>query len=164
MTEGFATPDFSATRLVPEIELSRRGKHSGWFGLVHSDNANPLGIYPIPALCIAGEPGPTVLLTAGVHGDEYEGPAALMRLFEALSETDITGRLIILPQLNAPACRAGTRVSPLDGGNLNRLCPGSAEGTPTEQIAHLLCHVLFPVADAVIDLHSGGAASWSQTL
>ncbi|MEC3861754.1 succinylglutamate desuccinylase/aspartoacylase family protein [Mesobacterium sp. TK19101] len=153
-------PDFSASRLLPGVDLTAPGKRAGQIGLLHSDNDNPLGVYPIPAMCIVGGVGPTVLLLAGVHGDEYEGPAALTRLYQALEPSDVTGRLIFLPQLNAPACTAGTRVSPLDGGNLNRAFPGAADGGPTAQIAHMVSACLMPVCDAVIDLHSGGKASW----
>lgn len=154
-------PDLAASRLIAGVELMRPGKHAGSFGLPWSDNANPLGLCLIPAMTVIGAgPGPTVLLLAGVHGDEYEGPLALTRLFQALSPDQVTGRLILLPALNAPAFRAGTRCSPLDGGNLNRAFPGQADGGPTAQIAHLVRACLMPVCDAVIDLHSGGAASW----
>ena len=156
-------PDFGPTRILPGIELSRPGAHQGSFDLLWSDNANPLGVYPIPAMSVIGcRPGPTVLLLAGVHGDEYEGPVALTRLFQTLSPEEVSGRLILLPMLNAPACRANSRCSPLDGGNLNRAFPGDAEGGPTAQIAHLVSACLMPVCDAVIDLHSGGKASWFE--
>ncbi|WP_172298509.1 succinylglutamate desuccinylase/aspartoacylase family protein [Pseudoruegeria sp. HB172150] len=156
----FQAPDFSATRIQPEIDLAAPGKRSGHLGLLWSDNANPLGVYRIPAMCIVGGPGPTVLLLAGVHGDEYEGPVALTRMYQELAPEKVAGRLIFLPMLNGPACQAGTRVSPLDGGNLNRAFPGDPEGPPTQQIAHMVSACLLPVADAVIDLHSGGQASW----
>jgi len=153
-------PDFSRTQIGPEIELMAPGKHVGHFAMLWSDNANPLGAQLIPAMSIIGAEGPTVLLMAGVHGDEYEGPVALMRLFQSLDPAEITGRLIFLPQANAPAVRAATRCSPLDGGNLNRAFPGDARGGPTAQIANLIFTALMPVSDAVIDLHSGGKASW----
>ncbi|MER9599786.1 succinylglutamate desuccinylase/aspartoacylase family protein [Mesorhizobium sp. M0244] len=68
----------------------------------------------------------------------------------------VSRRLLILPALNAPAVAAGRRVSPLDEGNLNRLFPGDATGSPTEMIAHYACDILLPMADLVVDLHSGG--------
>lgn len=159
---NFAAPDFSDSRILPEIDLASPGKRAGSLGLLWSDNANPLGVYPIPAMCIVGAPGPTALLLAGVHGDEYEGSVALTRLYRFLDPAEVEGRLLILPMTNAPACRVGTRCSPLDGGNLNRAFPGDAEGTPTQMIAHMVAACLMPVANAVIDLHSGGQASWFQ--
>ncbi len=68
----------------------------------------------------------------------------------------INGRLILIPSLNLPAARAATRLSPLDGMNLNRAFPGHPEGSVTSQIAHYLTTVLFPLSDVVIDIHSGG--------
>ena len=68
----------------------------------------------------------------------------------------VRGRLILIPALNLPAAKAATRLSPLDGKNLNRSFPGRADGTVTEMIAHYLTTVLFPLADIVIDIHTGG--------
>ena len=127
--------------------------------LKHSDNRQPLGYVPIPVCVINGGHGPTVLLTGGVHGDEFEGPAALLELSRALTSQEVHGRIIILPALNAPALRAGSRVSPLDGGNLNRSFPGDPDGGPTAMIAHLVEEVLLPECDGALDLHSGGNAA-----
>ena len=55
-----------------------------------------------------------------------------------------------------PAAKAATRLSPLDGKNLNRSFPGAAAGSPTEMIAHYLTTVLFPLADIVVNIHTGG--------
>jgi predicted deacylase len=153
-------PDLSTSRLALDLDLVSPGKRAGAARLRWSSNENPLGHYPLPVMTVIGGAGPTVLLTGGVHGDEYEGPVALYRLYRALDPRAVTGRLIILPALNAPAVRAAARVSPLDGGNLNRAFPGRRDGTPTEMIAHLVESCLMPLADAVIDLHAGGKASW----
>ncbi|MDW6023299.1 succinylglutamate desuccinylase/aspartoacylase family protein [Mesorhizobium sp. BAC0120] len=109
-------------------------------------------------ICINGGEGRTVLLTAGTHGDEYEGQIALRRIAHALTQTKVKGRVIILPELNRPAVVAGRRNSPLDGGNLNRLFPGDANSGPTSMIANYVTEVLFPLADYVLDLHSGGSS------
>jgi predicted deacylase len=113
-------------------------------------------------ICIRGGDGPTALLTAGTHGDEYEGQIALLALVRVLQQAHeegrIAGRIIILPSLNRPAVLAARRNSPLDGGNLNRVFPGKADGGPTEMIAHYVTSVLFPMSDIVIDLHSGGSS------
>ncbi|MEM9048999.1 MAG: succinylglutamate desuccinylase/aspartoacylase family protein [Pseudomonadota bacterium] len=157
---GHRAPDLSASRIGTALDLAAPGKRAGHFRLTWSDNENPLGHRPVPLGVIAGAPGPTVLLTAGVHGDEYEGPVALIRLFQTLAPEAVRGRLILLPALNAPAVADAARVSPLDGANLNRAFPGDPDGGPTAMLAHLLEACLMPVADAVIDLHSGGKASW----
>ena len=100
--------------------------------------------------------GPCALLTGGNHGDEYEGPLALVELAQTLQAKDVTGRVIILPFMNHPAFMAGSRVSPLDGVNMNRSFPGRPDGTPTQKIADYFQRVLLPMADVVLDFHSGG--------
>jgi len=61
-----------------------------------------------------------------------------------------------MPQLSESACRAGTRVSPLDGVNMNRALPGNARGSVSYRIAHFLKTAVFPRVRIVIDIHSGG--------
>ncbi len=139
-----------------DIDFDRSGKQISHLGLDHSDNAHAFGIIPIPIAVIANGAGPTVMLSAGNHGDEYEGQVILRQLIREISPESINGRLIILPALNTPAVLAGTRVSPLDGLNLNRCFPGEADGAPTQAIAHYVDSVLLPMCDAGIDLHSGG--------
>ncbi len=58
--------------------------------------------------------------------------------------------------MNYPAFRAGRRTSPIDGGNMNRVFPGNPAGTLTEKIADYFQRTLLPLADYVVDFHSGG--------
>lgn len=110
----------------------------------------------IPITVIRNGAGPTALLTGANHGDEYEGPVALQALTSELEPGAIRGRVIIVPFMNQPAFRAAARTSPLDGVNLNRAFPGAPDGTPTRKIAHYFDTVLVPMADFVLDFHSGG--------
>lgn len=144
------------TRIWTPIDYDADGKQSDCLRLPHSTDLSAYGWIPIPLVCIKNGSGPTALLVAGNHGDEYEGQIALSNLAREIQVHQVSGRLLILPALNAPAVAAGRRVSPLDEGNLNRLFPGKASGSPTEMIAHYVCEVLIPMADVVIDLHSGG--------
>lgn len=156
-------PDRSLqSRLRLTIDLDQPGLLTGDLMLRWSDNANPLGYHPIPVISIKGGAGPTVLVIGGTHGDEFEGPSAIMRLARRLSPDVVSGQLILMPALNAPAVAASSRVSPLDDGNLNRAFPGDADGGPTAMLAHFVETVLLPRCDAVIDLHSGGKASFFQ--
>jgi predicted deacylase len=91
-----------------------------------------------------------------MYGDEYQGQIAAMKLARELTPEMITGRIILIPTLNIPAARVATRLSPLDGMNMNRAFPGQPKGPVTSQIAHYLTAVLFPMSDIVIDVHSGG--------
>ncbi|MEM7429477.1 MAG: succinylglutamate desuccinylase/aspartoacylase family protein, partial [Pseudomonadota bacterium] len=124
-----------------------------------ADNRQPLGFYPVPIASIAGEDGPTLLLIGGVHGDEFEGPVALMRLMHGLDPRQIKGRVLIIPALNSPAVMDSARVSPLDGQNLNRAFPGDKDGGPIAMLADHVERVLMHRCDAVIDIHCGGKAS-----
>lgn len=152
-------PSHASSRVSTDIDLAMTGRQIGDLRIRWSDNRCPLGHYPVPIVCIAGDSGPTVLLTGGVHGDEFEGPAALMRLAHSLSPNDVVGRIILLPTLNAAAVCESSRVSPLDGVNLNRAFPGDPDGGPMQMLADFVETVLLPECDAAIDLHSGGKAS-----
>ncbi|MEX3815979.1 succinylglutamate desuccinylase/aspartoacylase family protein [Paraburkholderia sp. BR13439] len=145
-----------STRIWSTIDFAKDGKQVDFLRLPISTDTSAYGWIPVPAICIKNGVGPTAVLIAGTHGDEYEGQIGLMRLARGLRQSDVTGRVIILPSLNFPAVQAGRRVSPIDDGNLNRLYPGRAHGTATEMIAHYVTHVILPMADLVVDLHSGG--------
>jgi len=142
--------------IVPTIPLDEDGVHHGFLRLPYSRDDSAWGSVMIPLTVIRNGAGPTALLTGGNHGDEYEGPVALMDLAQSLAQEDVNGRVIIVPAFNYPAFQAGTRTSPIDEGNLNRSFPGRPDGTVTEKIAHYFDSVLIPMADIVLDFHSGG--------
>ncbi len=146
------------TTVFTDIDFEKAGKQIGFLNLPHSPHLDAWGVIPIPICVIKNGTGPTVILEGGNHGDEYEGPITLGHLIRDLDPAEIQGRLIILPAINQPAVAAGQRVSPEDGKNFNRTFPGSPTGTATEQISFHMDSVLFPLADAFIDLHSGGSS------
>jgi predicted deacylase len=141
-----------------DIDFERDGKQIEHVFVPHSVNRSAYGNVAIPIVLLKNGAGPTILLTAGNHGDEFEGQIVASRLARRLEADDIRGLLIIIPGLNFPAAKHGSRVSPLDAGNLNRAFPGDPGGTVTEQIAYYVHNVLMPMADIVIDLHSGGSS------
>lgn len=146
------------TTIFTDIDYDGQGKQIGCLQLPHSPHSDAWGTITIPIAVIANGHGPTVLATGGNHGDEYEGPIALSRLIRELEPEQIQGRIVVIPALNTPAVIAGRRTSPLDGKNLNRCFPGDPSGTASEQIAHYTSHILFAMADVVMDLHSGGSS------
>jgi predicted deacylase len=151
--------DFAAmSRLSADIDLMAEGKATGFVRVPHSVHRSAYGWIPIPIVRIRNGDGPSVLMQAGNHGDEWEGQIGLGNLIRALQPKDIKGRLVILPSANFPAAMAGQRTSPIDDGNLNRSFPGNPEGTITEQIAHFIEHVLLPGFDYSFDFHSGGSS------
>ncbi len=148
----------SHSPITSEVDLDAEGRHAGYLRLPHSVHRSAYGFIPIPIVSIRNGDGPRVVLMAGNHGDEYEGQIALAMLASTLEAADVRGQVIILPAANTPAVRAGTRTSPIDGGNLNRSFPGDPSGPPTSVIAHYLESVIFEGIDYLLDLHSGGTS------
>ena len=148
----------SKSRIVAEVDFNKNGRQHGFLRLFHSVHSSAYGFIPMPIVVLKNGSGPTALLVSGTHGDEYEGQVALCNLVKSLDPAHMSGRVIILPAANFPAALAGRRTSPIDEGNLNRLFPGDADGTITQQIAYHIEHELLPMADLVCDLHSGGSS------
>ncbi|MDG2256772.1 MAG: M14 family metallopeptidase [Opitutaceae bacterium] len=99
--------------------------------------------------------GPNLLITAGIHGDEYEGMVAIRKLIGSIDNNNLRGRLTLVPVVNesAFALRSRTGEDELD---LARTCPGKDDGTTTERVAHELSQ-LIEDSDYYIDLHTGGS-------
>lgn len=123
----------------------------------------PTGLAEVPSLPVlaarGAHPGPAVFVTGAVHGDEYEGPAAIHALFRELDTRQLHGTLVGLPVVNLPAWQARSRTSPHDGVDLNRVFPGmrdpaagSSRNLAQAVFDHFVAH-----CDLLIDLHSGGA-------
>jgi len=148
----------SETLITAEVDFEAEGKQAGYLRVPHSVHRSAYGWLPVPIISIRNGDGPTLVVTGGNHGDEYEGQIAISALARNLEPEQIRGRLILLPMVNFPAAQAGLRASPIDDGNLNRLFPGDAHGTPSEMIAHYVEEVLMPLADYAVDLHSGGCS------
>ena len=141
-----------------EIDFQAEGKHTGFLRLAHSTHQSAYGWIPIPVASVRNGTGPTVLVMAGNHGDEYEGQVLAAQLVRDLQPDMLRGQVILLPMANFPAAQAGTRTSPIDGGNLNRLFPGNPSGTVTEEIAAYVETQLISRCSLVVDLHSGGSS------
>jgi len=137
------------------IDLSAQGRQVGRLEIPKSTNLGGWAHQFIPIASIANGDGPTAVVFGGNHGDEYEGQVAGLRLLRELRPEEVHGRVIVIPCLSPDASRAGTRLWP-NGVNFNRSFPGRIDGPPNEQLAHFLSTVLFPLADYVIDIHSGG--------
>jgi N-alpha-acetyl-L-2,4-diaminobutyrate deacetylase len=138
------------------VDLDAPGRSVGHFSVPWSRDDSGWGNLLTPIAVLANGDGPTVLVTGGNHGDEFEGPLALRSVLHELDVTDLAGRVIAVPGLNQAALKAGRRLSPIDGGNLNRSFPGDPLGTTTERIADFVTRELVARADIVLDIHSGG--------
>ena len=115
------------------------------------------GEFQLPATILHGEqPGKTVLITAGIHAEEYVGIQSALELSEMLKVQKIAGTVVIVKVVNRKAfeVRSGSE-SHEDGKNLNRVFPGDREGTWSERLAYAIEKELLSIADYYIDLHSG---------
>ncbi len=151
-----ASPHIPENPIVATIDFDADGIQHGFLKLPHSTDASAWGAVMIPVMVAKRGTGPTALLTGANHGDEYEGPIALLDLARHLDISKVSGRIIAVPFMNQPAFAAGRRTSPLDGGNMNRIFPGRPGGSPTQKIADYFKSRLLPMADVVLDIHSGG--------
>jgi N-alpha-acetyl-L-2,4-diaminobutyrate deacetylase len=145
-----------ASRVRCDIDFDRPGRQAGYLRAPQSRNTSGWGVVEIPIYVFKHGTGPTLLLTGGVHGDEYEGQIAVSRLAQTLRLEDLSGRLILIPAVNLPAALNATRTSPIDGRDLNRCFPGNPAGTFSEMLAHFIDSRIVPLADAAVDLHTAG--------
>lgn len=117
----------------------------------------------VPALVArGGEPGPTLVAVAGVHGDEYEGMEAIRQVFAHLDPARLRGCFLGIPVANPFAYEARARTAPahIDGLNLARIFPGNSTGTPSQRLANALLGLVERMvgpADLFLDFHSGSA-------
>lgn len=98
--------------------------------------------------------GPHLLITGGVHGDEFEPMVAIRRLMKTVSASQLRGTVTLVPVVNEAAFMHGQRTAE-DGLDLARICPGDPNGSVTEQVGHALSE-LIRTSDYYIDLHTGG--------
>lgn len=136
-------------------EVPAGKKRVRWLDVCPLDDGT---ILRLPLLVARGvRPGPTLVALGGIHGDEYEGPAAVRDCFDRLDPAEMSGVLLGAPVCNPPAFAAQARCSPLDGQNLARVFPGRPDGTVSERIAHVITTQITAHADFLIDLHSSGS-------
>ncbi len=112
----------------------------------------------LPMHEIAGDrPGPTLGISAGIHGEEAVGVEIVVRFLQTFDLSGLVGRLLVLPVANPFSYAAVTRHTLIDGGNLNRVFPGNREGQLTDQLAYTISQEFLRTIDYYVDLHAGGA-------
>lgn len=114
------------------------------------------GIYiATPVLVVNGsEPGPTLCLTAAIHGDELNGIETVRRVLYNLDPTRLKGAVIGVPIVNLQGFHASSRYLS-DRRDLNRYFPGDPSGSSASRIAHSFFHEVIQHCSAVVDLHTG---------
>lgn len=115
--------------------------------------------YEIPATLICGQfPGPTVVITAGIHSGEYPGIPATIHVANQIDPKKVHGQILFMHCVNVSGFWAKTSaVLPEDHGNLNSIYPGSPIGSESMRIADYFIQNIFPHAHFILDLHSGGS-------
>lgn len=103
------------------------------------------------------KPGPTVLLSGGLHGDEIDGIEIVRRLIEQKTFDKLKcGSVIAIPVMNIYGFLNFSREVP-DGKDINRNFPGSQTGSLASRVAYNLTHKVLQEIDFGIDFHTGGA-------
>jgi predicted deacylase len=101
-------------------------------------------------------PGPTLGLSAVVHGDEPLTNEVVRQVLTRIDPAELRGTLLAVPVVNSLAFEALTRHTPIDELDLNRNFPGGPAGWLSEQIAHVLATRFVSQLDVHVDLHTGG--------
>ncbi len=108
-----------------------------------------------PVIVVNGNaPGPTVCLTAAIHGDELNGIEMVRRVMHDLNPQDLAGAVIGVPIVNLQGFRRASRYLP-DRRDLNRYFPGNPRGSAASRIAYSFFTEVIEHCDALIDLHTG---------
>jgi len=105
-------------------------------------------------------PGPTVLITAGIHGDEINGIEIVRQLIANKINKPKKGTIICIPILNIFGFLNGDRSFP-DGRDLNRVFPGSKTGSLASRVAFHFTKEILLHADYCLDFHTGGSSRFN---
>lgn len=146
-----------------EIGTARAQRGNSGFGSVKISELVDGSPIEVPVCIINGaEDGPCLWIQNGVHGDEYNGAGAVAQLIRTIKPASLRGQLVLIPILNIQAFRAGSRMAPQDGLDMNRIWPGA----PLEIAMHLWAHselvadritkLILQYANVVVDVHDAG--------
>lgn len=142
--------------------LQKKGtKEYGFIHLAQRANGSWVNI-PI-MLAVGAQDGPTLVVDACNHGDEYEGTEGIIKTFEGLDVSKMKGSFIGIPALNAEAFAEMKRYNTLDfvPQDLNRIYPGGT-GPMTAYVCSWYCENIIKKADAVICIHGGGNSEYLE--
>lgn len=140
---------------VGDVSADGGSKAFGWLKIGRSPDGSMIGV---PIVVVNGaKTGPKLCVDGCIHGDEYEGTEAILKLVRDLDPTKLSGVLIAAPVVNVPAFTAGLRANPVDYDryDLNRIFPGNSDGHVSERIAFKHFEAISR-ADFYVSLHGGG--------
>ena len=136
-----------------DIEVYKGTKKYGFLKVAGTPPAN----FKIPVVVVNGEKeGPTLGIIAGIHGCEYSGMEAVIRICNELDPAKLHGVIIAIPVANVPAFQSRTpHVCPIDNVDLMNAFPGNMEGSIGYRIAYTLFNEVILKSDYLIDIHGG---------
>lgn len=126
----------------------------GWVDLAQWADGSPVRM-PVK-VARGGEAGPVLWVDSAIHGDELEGTVGLWKVFDYLRSVELKGTLVASLVVNVSAFHVMRRTSPIDETDINRIFPGSPEGSFTHQWAHRYKSLVESHATHYINLHGGG--------
>ena len=137
---------------VAGLTAAPASRQSSVLDLTFADVATKLPLFVLNG----AHPGPTVVVTAGIHGAEYVGIEAALRLAKQTDVNVLHGQLVIAPIASMTAfAKRAIYIAPPDNKNLNRCFPGDPTGSFAEQLAHWLFQNVIKHAEFYLDLHGG---------
>ena len=135
---GKEVPPLTSTRLSWSPEQSFEGLSS-----------------PTPVLVVhGGKTGPTLCITAALHGDEINGIEIVRRVLYEINPEGLNGSVIGVPIVNIQGFQRNSRYLP-DRRDLNRYFPGYLDGSSASRIAFSFFNEVIKHCSALIDLHTG---------
>ncbi|MEX1023984.1 MAG: succinylglutamate desuccinylase/aspartoacylase family protein [Planctomycetota bacterium] len=150
-----AAPHEIGIEPLPVSELAT-GSRTDFRARIYQDNLGEPVFCPF-VVVRGSRPGPTLGLTAAVHGDELNGIKIIHHLLETLDPRELSGTLVCSPIVNVPAYQFEQRRFPEDHRDLNTVFPGSANGLPSQQYARAFLTVFLPGIQFLVDIHTASA-------
>ncbi len=129
-------------------------KEKGWLEFTYPRTGEPIR-FPVGTVHGSGD-GPTLAVLGGMHGSEYAGVEAAIRLFNEVAPSRLRGTLMVGMIYNFPAFYNNMGfVVPQDGKNSGHVFPGRLDGTYSEVMAYYFVEHFLSKADYYVELHGG---------
>ena len=149
--KGFSQNDITILQNLNELPKLESGTHNFWLNMGSNTYGQPI---LIPIIVIQGQTqGPTLGLTAAIHGNELNGIAIIHQLVETININILKGRIIAVPGINAISLQMDERRF-VDGEDLNRNFPGKEHGSESEQYVYKIKERILSSFDVNIDMHT----------
>ena len=148
---AFSQNDIKVLKNLKELSNTKSGIHNYWLDMGSNTYGQPI---LIPVIVIQGtDKGPTLGLTAAIHGNELNGISIIHQLVDSIDVEALKGRIIAIPGINAMSIQMDERRF-MDDEDLNRNFPGKEHGSESEQYVYKIKESILPAFDVLIDMHT----------